>query len=532
MAIKVGGTEVVDNNRQLKNIASVDATTVAALGTAGVGGGGGSFDFTVSETVAAGDVAILKSNGQVGKRGYAEGGLLWALENSADSGIGSSSDQWVVYDPDNNVYLLFYRDNNVNRGKARVISYNSNTYTFTVSGAYEFDSSSGIERIHAVYDTTNNQAIVMYTITTASRVKAFAPQNNSTEFTSWGTFYTLPCDGTSNYNRLAIDQTNSKAYFCFRDGGDSNRGKICLGTLGNGTITLPITYGSSAPVFSYAAPNYGSTDYFDVVVDTQHSIPIVFWNYDSGSKELYASSFSVSGTNLTYTTALQIQNQQVYYVYAAYDPDLDKSFVYYWYNSDQHLKIDAITTASNGTMSKAGAKSLQSVFADSNNGGHMKQHLAYDPVQKCLVLAYVEDSYSLYLRNIKYNSGTNNYTVGSKSLAWDGSSAAYNLNYVSFAQNPTNGEIVTNLRGASASPKQSVLSPSDANQWIGISTENISSASTGTITLIGGVNESQTNLTVGKDYYLNSNGSLGLIDTGLRVGKSIASTKIVVTGNA
>ena len=39
MAIKVGGTEVVDNNRQLKNIASVDATTVAALGTAGVGGG-------------------------------------------------------------------------------------------------------------------------------------------------------------------------------------------------------------------------------------------------------------------------------------------------------------------------------------------------------------------------------------------------------------------------------------------------------------------------------------------------------------
>ena len=41
MAIKVGGTTVIDDSRALTNIASVDATTVAALGTAGVGGGGG-----------------------------------------------------------------------------------------------------------------------------------------------------------------------------------------------------------------------------------------------------------------------------------------------------------------------------------------------------------------------------------------------------------------------------------------------------------------------------------------------------------
>ena len=38
MAIKVNGTEVISNSRALNNIASVDATTVAALGAAGVGG--------------------------------------------------------------------------------------------------------------------------------------------------------------------------------------------------------------------------------------------------------------------------------------------------------------------------------------------------------------------------------------------------------------------------------------------------------------------------------------------------------------
>ena len=37
MAIKVNGTTVIDDTRQLTNIASVDATTVTALSTAGAG---------------------------------------------------------------------------------------------------------------------------------------------------------------------------------------------------------------------------------------------------------------------------------------------------------------------------------------------------------------------------------------------------------------------------------------------------------------------------------------------------------------
>ena len=38
MAIQVSGTEVISNSRALNNIASVDATTAAAIGSAGVGG--------------------------------------------------------------------------------------------------------------------------------------------------------------------------------------------------------------------------------------------------------------------------------------------------------------------------------------------------------------------------------------------------------------------------------------------------------------------------------------------------------------
>ena len=47
MAIQVNGTEVISNSRALNNIASVDATTVAAFGAAGVGG------LTATETTSA-----------------------------------------------------------------------------------------------------------------------------------------------------------------------------------------------------------------------------------------------------------------------------------------------------------------------------------------------------------------------------------------------------------------------------------------------------------------------------------------------
>ena len=40
MAIQISGTTVINNSRQLKNIASVDSTTAASITAAGVGGGG------------------------------------------------------------------------------------------------------------------------------------------------------------------------------------------------------------------------------------------------------------------------------------------------------------------------------------------------------------------------------------------------------------------------------------------------------------------------------------------------------------
>ena len=94
MAIKISGTTVIDDSRQLSNIASVDATTVAALGAAGISGGGG-IELITSEAVVEGDtLAFNFSTGKVEKI-------------QRIGGLGSSSGD-TVYDSSQSSSLQIY----------------------------------------------------------------------------------------------------------------------------------------------------------------------------------------------------------------------------------------------------------------------------------------------------------------------------------------------------------------------------------------------------------------------------------------
>lgn len=81
-----------------------------------------------------------------------------------------------------------------------------------------------------------------------------------------------------------------------------------------------------------------------------------------------------------------------------------------------------------------------------------------------------------------------------------------------------------------------VISPitSDANTWLGIAAEAIASGATGAVTIVGGVNESQTGLTIGSTYYVNYDGTLTTTATNYgKIGRAISSTKLLITeGNA
>ena len=67
-------------------------------------------------------------------------------------------------------------------------------------------------------------------------------------------------------------------------------------------------------------------------------------------------------------------------------------------------------------------------------------------------------------------------------------------------------------------------------KWIGLASESISNTSTGTINVLGGINESQSGLSVGSTYYINGAAALSTtVTTGREVGKALSATKLLIT---
>ena len=66
--------------------------------------------------------------------------------------------------------------------------------------------------------------------------------------------------------------------------------------------------------------------------------------------------------------------------------------------------------------------------------------------------------------------------------------------------------------------------------FIGIAGEAIPNAATGTVTIVGGINASQSGLTAGQRYFVQKDGSLSTTaDTpSLLAGTAISATKLIV----
>ena len=91
MAIKVGGTTVVDDSRELSNIASVDATTAASITAAGVGSGNMVLHTANGSSVAVGEFFLLTSTSTLPS--------TWSWNGSSFT-ISTSGGHWIgIFNP-------------------------------------------------------------------------------------------------------------------------------------------------------------------------------------------------------------------------------------------------------------------------------------------------------------------------------------------------------------------------------------------------------------------------------------------------
>ena len=500
MAIKVSGTTVVDDSRNLTNIASVDATTVTAIGAAGVGGGG-THDFVASGAIANGDIVILNSDGTVTVAGNVT--IPQSIGSRTQYEAAFTERNSVVYDPVNDKVVIAYRDNgNSNYGTAIVGTVSGNSITFGTPVVFVSDTCNNTS---ITYDPYTQKIILVWQKNTVGESAVGTVSGNSISF---GTTVSFGTNATSP--QVTSDPNTDKFLVAFRDGTDPyGSGKIIVGTVSGTSITYggeeSIVQNTQSPprqflfdtnagkavilyvdntntalkakVVSYSGttPSLGSetsiatTSYHRSLYDSTNNKIITFFRDNNNSNYGSAKIGTVSGTSITYGSATVFNTAQSDSITVAYGSQGAKSVVFYKDATDSTYKIiEATSDGSSLTFNTA-------ANVETDNPGF--PFAAYNSGDDKVVLAY---------------------------SVWPSDGFARVIQYTSSESNITNSNV------------------------IGVAAEAISDTATGEITIIGGVNDGQTGLTTNQSYFVADDGTLTTTNNGRKIGEALSASELQV----
>jgi hypothetical protein len=539
MAIQVSGTQVIGNSRELTNIASVDATTAASITAAGVGGASGEQAFTADEALTAGDVLGLNSSGKVVKRG--------ALVSPKTQ---TYSDEWNekyffgTWDEDNEffIYGIGYWGPGSDRKIGYVVGEVNANGTLSVGGG-KYTGPAGYSRnLGMCYDTNANKAVgyIFDNGSGVSRPRAVVITVNSNKTLSFGSLTNLPFAQDSYYSRgVCFDPSTNKCLFVGSSGPYTYDVRACVGTV-SGTS---ISFGSAT---SAGGSGTAQNDRVAIHVPGANKNVVVWLESRSSKFNIVAKSTTISGTSVSFGSEGSVVpngNFQQEGLCAIADPTSGSSkFLAVCYDSTDDQLCGYVGTLS-GTSVSFGSKVVLSdvrdfVFPNETSVTVRSQTVSLSPIPNSndiLVAFHVRSSSArrIFSKTLTV-SGTNILTGPTNEVVKEGSTNAdLDESKAFILPDYTENKVVmtTAIYNNSLRTTSSQAIQGAPAKFVGIAAENISSGSSGKVTVVGGTNTSVSGLTAGFAYGLNSSsGDLQLLspDVTGRVGRAISATSLYI----
>lgn len=522
MAIKVGGTTVIDDSRQLSNIASVDATTVAALGAAGVGGGGGSADFTATGTIASGDVVGLNSDGTVS---VIEKDTLSATSLSTFTTVASPSSICTAYHVDAKKVVVVYKDGSTSYLMLAHGTVSGDTISFSSPVTLK---SAAVGQISCFYEDIYKTVVIIYVESGETRSTSYA-------FDSGGTGIQGPeVRGNTGQNPFYVKTAwNKKEGRVFAIYEDFTQNNLELASWQyerrNSSNNLPNIYNDRICLLTNQNPT-------DPAVTYDESTDCVIVGYtdsaDSSKGKIVAYRDSDGYGSNSHSTQ---DNRGTHALYPDGDTNTKDTEVIYDPSSKSTLVFFRAGTNNKVFACRVNSKTLNvevgptlNLSTTDNSYSHVLQ---VSPKTGEVLLNYRVGSVNkAYLLSVDPAS----LTVTSNSSATIYSSVVSNSTGSNIAYDPYTDKFILGLADSAGSNYGKTLfikpelATKDTSTCIGVAAENISSGSTGEITVSGGINEVMTGLTAGKTYYLNYKGEVSLEPSDVELGKALSSTKMLL----
>ena len=535
MAIKVGGTTVIDDSRQLSNITSVDATTVAALGTAGVGGGG-TAELTAAESISAGKPLSVNSSGQVVNIVKTAGTASLQQQLQVIGGDVNFNDAVFIpnagvtnYGGSDGVFSVFFKRPNaggytiearygVNSGTGEVVSMGDQTWSSDSSEGY------GIALAYSPAvgaPTKDGRGLLILANINTNQLK-----HRSFYYSGSSIVQGSETNITHNYQgtqRIALVYDASLDYFVASATESSSIPPlhvIKLNSSAQSTNVATVSNGFSGWTVNYKDPilaTDGNGQFLMMIKDTANSVTkIAAFKLDSSYNATWGSTVQLSNIEQNNDSSSMV-----------YDEDSGRFVISYGSNNSASTVIRTLTV-SNNSMSFASEATLQSAVRANSvvSGGSGNMGVTYSTYTAVFYKPISISSNgsvtlgtAVQINNSSQNSGWD-ANRNFKTVSTEDSLANF-VSYVGLA----------NYQYADLYALEFDQNLSSNNETlIGFSSSAISSGSSGDVTVVGGVNEQQSSLTPGQKYYVSMTGSLTTSDSDIYGGTALSSTKLLVKG--
>ncbi len=524
-AIGVASTALASGNASIALAQTALASGNAALEAISATPGGLEAEFTASSTVAVGNSVGLDDLGKVRPITTVTDGATRSYGTPVVFETANSEYISTTYDSSNNRVVIAYADDgNSNYGTAVVGTVSGTSISFGTPVVFE---STEVRFVSTVYDSTNNKVGIFYRQQSAPNYPGFGivgtVSGTSISFGSATIFRSQFCENIS----AVFDSTSNKVVVAYTDGSNSDNGTAVVGTI-SGTS---ISFGSEV-VFESAATYQISTTY-DSTIDR-----VVIAYRDAGNSD-YGTAVvgTVSGTSISFGTPVVYVSQQVTHQSATYDSKEERVVIAY--RDGWNLYGTAIVGSVTGTSISFGT----AVVFETGVTNFISA--IYDSTSDKVVIAYEDGSNSSYGTAIVGTVSGTTISFGTAVVF-----EAADSGYISATYNSTDDRVVIAYRDvgngsygtAVVGSPGSLIVPkvSSLNNFIGVAKTVAASGSAVTVGLPGTVQTMYTGLVVGSGYYVDPTSS-GITTSSTApadwsggtawqtIGRAVSSTELYLT---
>lgn len=477
------------------------------------GAAGGTITVVASGNIATGQTVALNSDGTVSVVGQinvaTSAGALQYPESPGSSIAGLFTTG--AYDPVQNKIIVFYykAQGSIFRGVVGTVS-GTNISFGTPVDVY----SGGVDTASATYDVASGNVAVFY-FAGGSLLIGRVCTISGTTFTM-GTAVNLSTNATGDYRYDRVlsvyDSVNNKIVVQYQAGGTYVQTAIVCTVSGTS-----VSAGTPVTIMSGGLDSYSGS-----------------LAYDSNAQKVYAlvrgnlMVGTVSGTSISFGSAQMYESGAIYSA-VVYDSVNNKSVILYSGGTSNYLRARVATYGGSNTVSY-GTSTLVANIAPTFITG------SYDSLYGKVVFMYRDPTAGEGKILVGQISG-NNVTFDSP-VTVDSSNTGVSSTFFNSNANATMASFVSdrgNFGPVAVSSVTSSHSSTTASGWIGIAAANITDATSGPVTVIGGVNTGVTNLVANTTYYVSSNGALTSNATSSygKIGRALTANSIIITsGNA